>query len=126
MFPQLKSTKLGKPAKLVLTSIPGPLAQNIEKLAVVKECTFSEMLAHLVEEGLRLFEQKPNELPASAALDDLSPRQRAVLENLRKGLAVKEIADKLSVSEVTVRTHIHRIRERRGSSDILELRIPGE
>lgn len=54
----------------------------------------------------------------------LSARQHAVLKALRKGLAVKEIADTLQISEVTVRTHIQRIRTRLGCSDLLRLRIP--
>jgi DNA-binding NarL/FixJ family response regulator len=53
----------------------------------------------------------------------MSARQRAVLNGLRKGLAVKEIADDLKISEVTVRTHILRIRSRLGCPDLLKLRM---
>jgi DNA-binding NarL/FixJ family response regulator len=48
----------------------------------------------------------------------------SVLQGLRDGLAVKEIADKLNVGEATVRTYIIRIRERTGCMDILKLRTP--
>ena len=58
------------------------------------------------------------------AVNVLSARQHAVLKALRKGLAVKEVADTLQISEVTVRTHIQRIRTRLGCADLLRLRIP--
>jgi DNA-binding NarL/FixJ family response regulator len=69
--------------------------------------------------GCELEENTASGYPA-----DLSPRQISVLQGLRDGLAVKEIADKLNVGEATVRTHIIRIRERTGCLDILKLRIP--
>ncbi len=59
----------------------------------------------------------------SEDLEEMSARQRAVLNGLRKGLAVKEIADDLKISEVTVRTHILRIRSRLGCPDLLKLRM---
>lgn len=43
------------------------------------------------------------------AVDGLSPRQRAVvLLQCREGLATKEIAEVLDMSEATVRVHLHR------------------
>ena len=43
------------------------------------------------------------------AVDRLSPRQRAVvLLQCREGLATKEIAEVLDMSEATVRVHLHR------------------
>ena len=43
------------------------------------------------------------------AVDGLSPRQRAVvLLQCREGLATKEIAEVLEMSEATVRVHLHR------------------
>jgi DNA-binding NarL/FixJ family response regulator len=67
---------------------------------------------------------KGQTLEVADDINVLSARQYAVLKALRKGLAVKEIADTLQISEVTVRTHIQRIRTRLGCSDLLRLRIP--
>jgi DNA-binding NarL/FixJ family response regulator len=49
--------------------------------------------------------------PASAETggEDLSPREREVLDLLAKGYLYKEIADMMKVSYSTVRTHIERI-----------------
>lgn len=45
-------------------------------------------------------------LVASARGQFLSPRERAVLELLAQGLTGREIAERLTVSPETVRTHI--------------------
>jgi DNA-binding NarL/FixJ family response regulator len=71
-------------------------------------------------------ERKLAPLEATRVLNGLSARQQAVLRALRRGLSVKEVAVELQVSEVTVRTHIMRTRQRLGCSDLLGLRIPRE
>jgi RNA polymerase sigma-70 factor (ECF subfamily) len=44
-----------------------------------------------------------------ALVDELSPQQRAAVTlSCREGLATKDIAAVLSVSEATVRVHLHR------------------
>ena len=50
--------------------------------------------------------------PSPAAPDNLSPREREVLELLARGYLYKEIADQLHISVPTVNTHIRRIYEK--------------
>lgn len=50
--------------------------------------------------------------PPEEALE-LTPRERELLDYLAKGYTYKEIGNKLFISEHTVRTHIHRIYEKR-------------
>jgi DNA-binding NarL/FixJ family response regulator len=45
----------------------------------------------------------------SQPLDDLSKREREVLQTLGNGLTNQQIADSLSISVTTVRTHIQNI-----------------
>jgi NarL family two-component system response regulator LiaR len=45
-------------------------------------------------------------LHASAAHDDLTPREREVLRRLALGLSNREIADALCIGEETVKTHV--------------------
>jgi NarL family two-component system response regulator LiaR len=45
-------------------------------------------------------------LQATAAHDDLTPREREVLRRLALGLSNKEIADALCIGEETVKTHV--------------------
>ena len=47
--------------------------------------------------------------PGGDEIDQLSPREREILELLAKGLLLKEIADHLSSSHATIQTHIGRI-----------------
>jgi DNA-binding NarL/FixJ family response regulator len=49
--------------------------------------------------------------PGSDQRPHLSPRERAVLDHLAKGLTYKQIADQLDISIDTVRTHLRRIYE---------------
>jgi DNA-binding NarL/FixJ family response regulator len=50
--------------------------------------------------------------PATADTDNLSPREREVLELLARGHLYKEIAELLQISIPTVNTHIRRIYEK--------------
>jgi DNA-binding NarL/FixJ family response regulator len=50
--------------------------------------------------------------PSLAEPDNLSPREREVLELLARGYLYKEIADQLRISVPTVNTHIRRIYEK--------------
>jgi DNA-binding NarL/FixJ family response regulator len=47
--------------------------------------------------------------PKTLPLDELTPRERAVLEGIAEGLNNSEIAASLGLSEKTVRNHITRV-----------------
>ena len=49
---------------------------------------------------------------ASAQLDKLSPRERGILELLAQGLANKEIAGRLGISDGTIRWHLRHVYEK--------------
>jgi DNA-binding NarL/FixJ family response regulator len=58
-----------------------------------------------------------------STVDELSPKQTAVLEFLWAGHSVKETATLLGIAEETVRTHIIRICGRLDCLDLLALRF---
>ena len=70
----------------------------------------SPMSAHIARKVVQSFQR-----PASAGpnpTEDLSPREKEVLDLLSQGLIYKEIADKLSISYETVHTYVRRIYEK--------------
>lgn len=108
--PPVASDKVEEPARL-----------RIRLLSQKRGISENEVVNHALSIGLKTLESHLSVTDEDTL--DLTARQRAVLEALRKGLAVKEVANHLEISEVTVRTHIIRIRSRLGCSDLLKLRM---
>ena len=67
------------------------------------------MSTHIARKVVQSF-QKP--AASSQAAEDLSPREREVLDCLSQGFLYKEIAEKLGISYETVHTYIRRIYEK--------------
>ena len=83
-----------------------------ELLAAVKDLCAggSPMSSNIARKIVQSFQRFNSDLPSGA--DNLSPREREVLELLARGHLYKEIADLLHISVPTVNTHIHRIYEK--------------
>jgi DNA-binding NarL/FixJ family response regulator len=60
----------------------------------------------VIEEFVR---QKPAVAPSPAVVEELTPREREVLDLLARGLSNPEICDRLVISEATTKTHVARI-----------------
>jgi PAS domain S-box-containing protein len=60
-------------------------------------------------------------IPASSALDDLTPRQQEVLQLLAEGLETPEIAKRLGIADETARNHIRALLRATGAHSRLEV-----
>ena len=82
-----------------------------ELLAAVKDVYAggSPMSSNIARKIVQSFQRFS---PSSAEPDNLSPREREVLELLARGYLYKEISDALRISVPTVNTHIRRIYEK--------------
>ena len=70
----------------------------------------SPMTSNIARKVVQSFQQRPT--PSLSEAEDLSPREREVLDLLARGYLYKEIAESLAISLPTVNTYIRRIYEK--------------
>ena len=116
LFPQFMSDTSRR--RYDLLQVDDDILKRLGALAVERGVSMAETLRQLVDAETCQMERE------ASALGGLSPQQSVVLEGLKSGLSVKEIAASLGILEGTVRTHILRIRERLNCADLLSLRLP--
>jgi DNA-binding NarL/FixJ family response regulator len=105
LFDALKSGASG----YLLKSLDGRQFFSLLSRVLAGETVLSPSLAARV---LAEFARPGTRLPAGEGTPALTPRQREVLELVAQGLANKEIAAALTISEATVKYHVSQILER--------------
>ncbi len=105
LFPAIKAGALGY---LLKDSDPVDLLQAIRQVHRGEPSLHPRIARKLLHElGRPLPEERP--LPQPPTPDPLTEREVEVLRSVAKGLSNQQIADNLSIAEVTVRTHVSHI-----------------
>lgn len=99
----LEAIKSGAMGYLLKDLDATALVAAIRKVATGESLIDQDVAARLLQDMVR--KTMPGASPASA----LTEREREILEAIAGGMANKEIADKLSISERTVKNHITNI-----------------
>jgi DNA-binding NarL/FixJ family response regulator len=93
---------------------------------LLKRCTPEELITAVreVQQGgapmsreiarkvIAAFQDEPKPADTASEVENLSPREREILELLTQGFADKEIADRLGVKHGTVRWHLQHVYEK--------------
>ena len=104
----VKTMRSGTPGILLSSTDPQVLLATIREMGRGQMPPNGDMARRVL---LQVIDPVP-EAQATAAVTDLSPREKEVLNALVEGLSYKMIAHRLSISFETVRTHIRRIYEK--------------
>ena len=70
------------------------------------------MSSQIARKVVFAFRNKPNSPTGTGGIDQLSAREKEILEHLSRGLMYKEIAGVLFISQETVRKHVYHIYEK--------------
>ena len=92
---------------------PEELVAAVRVVAAGEALLAPSVTRRLIEE----FANRPDPVPAPAALNDLTEREREVLVCMGPGMSNSEIASHLYVAETTVKTHVGRVLQKLGLRD---------
>src|SRR5215467_962315 len=98
--------RAGASGFLLKRTRPEELIAAVHTIAAGESLLSPSVTRRVIE---RMAQQPTPELGDQAKLDDLTPREREVLELIARGLSNREIAAALIVEESTVRTHVKHI-----------------
>lgn len=101
-----RAVEAGAEAVLHKSARTAEIIDTIRRLATGERVLSPDEMIEL----LRLAgQQREHDLRAARALDQLTGREREILQSLADGLSDKQIADRLSIAPRTVRTHMSNI-----------------
>jgi DNA-binding NarL/FixJ family response regulator len=99
--------RAGASGFLLKDTMPVDLIQAVRVVAAGDALIAPRIMRRLIEEFIR--RPEPANAPATAALDNLTDREREVLELVAEGKSNAEIAAAIFVSHATVKTHVSRL-----------------
>jgi RNA polymerase sigma factor (sigma-70 family) len=112
-----ESLRAGASGFLLKNSPPEQLIQAV-RLAAGGDALLDPGVTRRIIERFSEWGAREAEVPA--ALDELTPRERQVLELMARGLSNAEMAERLVVSSGTVKTHVARVLSKLGLRDRIQ------
>jgi DNA-binding NarL/FixJ family response regulator len=106
--------KAGASGFLLKTAPPGQLADGVRTVAAGEALLAPTITRRLIEEFVR--RPAPGHT-VPGAIDELTEREREVLERIGRGRSNAEIAAEMFVSEATVKTHVNHVFSKLGLRD---------
>ncbi|MBC7949153.1 MAG: response regulator transcription factor [Chitinophagaceae bacterium] len=98
----------GASGYILKKTAPGKLLESIRELYQGG----APMSSQIARKVVAAFQHRPGTVETSGELDQLTNREKEILEQLSKGLMYKEIASQLFLSPETVRKHVYHIYEK--------------
>lgn len=106
----------GASGYILKKTAPGKLLESIRELFQGG----APMSSQIARKVVAAFQNKPAAVDTANGLDQLTNREKEILEQLSKGLMYKEIAAQLFLSPETVRKHVYHIYEKLHVSNRVE------
>lgn len=110
-----KALRAGASGYLLKAAVPEKLVEAVRAIAD-GGISIDQAVAGTVLAALRAMPATTTDR-AAAGLDYLTPREREVLSQMALGLSNSEIAERWTLSETTVKTHVSRVIMKTGSRD---------
>ena len=112
--------RAGASGFLVKRTRPEELIAAVHTIAAGESLLSPSVTRRVID---RMAQRPTPDLGDQASLDELTPRERQVLELIAQGLSNREIATALVVEESTVRTHTKRVLMKLGLRDRVQIVI---
>jgi DNA-binding NarL/FixJ family response regulator len=106
--------RAGASGFLLKRTRPEELVAAVHTVAAGDSLLSPSVTSRVIE---RMAQQPASDVKTDARLDELTPREREVLELVARGLSNGEIAAALVVEESTVKTHVRRMLAKLGARD---------
>jgi DNA-binding NarL/FixJ family response regulator len=124
----VQAMKLGTSGIVLKQTATEMLIKSIRKVHAGEIWLDSHTTQAVIRQFVANEEPMPAALPPAAAMRDrerspLSQREREIVSLVAQGFKNKEMAEKMFISEQTVKNHLHNIFDKLGVSDRLELAL---
>ena len=123
----IEAMKVGCSGVLLKTAAPGLLLKSIQKVNAGEIWLDSNTTAAVIRQFANPSESAgPSLMPGNGktrARAQLNQREREIIVLIAQGYKNKEIAEKMFITEQTVKNHLHNVFDKLGVSDRLELAL---